>query len=67
MKEIELKPGWLKRQMEAAKAEVATWPPIFQALGTINDGLKVTAKDGKDTAKLRQEASDATSDTRSEK
>ena len=56
MKEIELKPGWLKRQMEAAKAEVATWPPIFQALGTINDGLK----------QKEPKASDATTDTNKE-
>ena len=40
MKEVELRPGWLKRQMEKSIAEVASWPPIFQALGTINDGLK---------------------------
>lgn len=40
MKEIELKPGWLARQMDTVRKQVDNWPDELKALRHINDHLK---------------------------
>ena len=39
MKNVELQPGWLDRQMKQSIEEVAKWPPCLQALRHINSEL----------------------------
>jgi hypothetical protein len=40
VREVELEPGWLQRQMDQVKAEVANWPDEVKAMRHINAGLK---------------------------
>lgn len=39
MEEIKLKLGWLKKQMDETRADVAKWPESFKPLLTINEDL----------------------------
>jgi len=64
METIELKEGWLVRQMQEVRREVASWPEVMKPLTTINASLvrqpqsigKVTSQDRSQSAPSTQQS-----------
>ncbi len=58
MEAIELEQGWLVRQMEEVRREVASWPDAVKPLRTINASL-VQQPSVAENCKLHTDSSDA--------